>query len=71
MKINGQALQAIRERSGLTQSELARRSAVSQNRISTIEAHSPSVRPHTAKALADTLGVPLAAILTATIEAAS
>lgn len=65
MLINGPALQAIRERSGLTQSDLARGSGVSQGRISELESEVRPVRPATAKALADTLAVPIAALVAA------
>lgn len=71
MQINGSALAAIRERTGLTQSDLARGTGVSQGRISEIESDSPSVRPATAKALAEALAVPVVAILAAPTEAAS
>lgn len=65
MKVNGSALSTIRERTGLSQSDLSRRSKprVSQGRISEIEAKNLNVRPATAKALADALGVPLAALI--------
>lgn len=71
MQINGSALTAIRERTGLTQSDLARGTGVSQGRISEIESSSPSVRPATAVALAEALAVPLVAILATPAEAAS
>lgn len=63
--LNGTALQLIRERTGLSQSDLSRRTTprVSQGRISEIEAKSLNVRPATAKALADALGVPLGALI--------
>ena len=65
MKINGIAVATIRERSGLTQSLLSEMSgSISQGRISEIEAQNViSVRPATAVRLAETLGVPLMAIL--------
>lgn len=69
MKINGASLQTIRERSGLTQSDLARSTGVSQNRISTIESTDANVRPQTAKALAESLGCPVTAILISAIPA--
>ncbi len=63
MVLNGQALQAIRERSGLTQTELAAQTGVSQGRISELEAGNLRVRPNTVKALADALRVPTTALL--------
>ena len=67
MQINGPSLAAIRERSGLSQSDLARATGVSQGRISELESESPNIRPATGKALADALAVPLVAILTAPV----
>lgn len=65
MQINGPALAAIRERSGLTQRGLASRTgSVSQGRISEIESQDAiEVRPATATALAEALSVPLIAIV--------
>jgi len=63
VKLNGQALKAIRERSGLSQSELARATGLSQGRISELESESPNIRPSTSKALADALKVPVVALL--------
>lgn len=63
MLINGSALQAIRERTGLTQSDLARASGVSQGRISEFESGTKNVRPATVKALADALAVPMTALI--------
>lgn len=79
MDINGSALQAIRERSGLTQSDLARETErigprVSQGRISELESGDPAksaVRPATAKVLADALSVPLVALLRSAEQVAS
>jgi transcriptional regulator with XRE-family HTH domain len=67
MVLNGSALQAIRERSGLTQSDLARETGVSQGRISELEAGRLNVRPGTVKALAAALQVPSLAL---TVDAA-
>lgn len=69
VKVNPAALAAVRERSGLTQTELARRSGVSQGRISELEhgdRHGDGLeaRPSTARALADALEVPILAIAT-------
>lgn len=63
MVLNGSALQAIRERTGLTQTELATLTGVSQGRISELEAGQLNVRPGTIKALAEALDVPLAALM--------
>ena len=63
MVVNGPALAAIRERSGLTQTELAQQTGVSQGRISEIESGEHNVRPGTAKALAEALAVPLVALI--------
>lgn len=65
MVLNGSALQAIRERSGLTQTELSAQTGVSQGRISELEAKNQPVRPGTVKALADALRVPLTALIAA------
>ncbi len=62
-RINGPALRAIRERSGLTQSELSRVSGVSQGRISSMESGSPNVRPGMVQTLAEALRVPTVALL--------
>jgi transcriptional regulator with XRE-family HTH domain len=66
--INGSALLAIRERSGLSQAELSRQSGVSQGRISELEAAQLNVRPATVKAIAEALQVPITALV---IEVAS
>jgi len=64
MRINGPALAAIRERSGLTQSALAKQTGISQGRISEIEKKSATtVRPDTGRTLATALAVPLMAIV--------
>ncbi len=61
--INRAALRAIRERSGLTVSELARLSGVSQPHISNIESGVRGARAPIIKALADALEVPMLALL--------
>lgn len=63
MYLNPEALRAIRERSGLTESELARLSGVSQPHLSNLERGRRGARPPTIKALADALQVPLTALL--------
>lgn len=70
MQMNGPALQAIRERTGLSQTDLAKATGVSQGRISEIESGSLNVRPATARSLADALGVPLAALITSCADEA-
>lgn len=70
MILNGPALVAIRERSGLTQLALARASGVSQGRLSELEAGNLNVRPGTAKKLAEALQVPTTAITITKADAA-
>lgn len=66
VRINPDALKAIREKDGHTQLSLAAASGVSQNRISELEsAEKSSVRPTTVKALADVLQVPVSALVLA------
>jgi transcriptional regulator with XRE-family HTH domain len=62
-RINGEALRAIRERTGLTVSELARKGGVSQPHLSNIELGRRGGRPPIIRALADALGVPVGALL--------
>lgn len=69
MKINGASLTAIRERSGLSQTDLATESGVSQGRISELEAGDMNVRPGTANALAKALEIPVVAILKSEVAA--
>ena len=61
--LNPAVLRALRERSGLTVSELARQSGVSQPHISNLELGRRGARPPIIKALADALGVPVMALL--------
>lgn len=63
MQINGPALTAIRERSGLSQLALAKSAGITQGRISELESGSPNVRPDTVKKLADALVIPMTALL--------
>jgi transcriptional regulator with XRE-family HTH domain len=65
VRINGKALKAIREKDGHSQASLARRSGITQGRISEFEAGLEPVRAATAKKLATALGVPLSAIAVA------
>ncbi len=71
MRINGQALKAIRERSGLSQSALAELAGITQGRISEWESDSPPVRPATIAKVAEALVVPVTALLRAEAEVAS
>lgn len=73
MIVNPDACRSIRERTGLSQSELSRRTKpkVSQGRISEIESKATNVRPATAKAIADALDVPLGALILRDTEAAA
>lgn len=63
MKINADALTAIRERSGLTLSELASQVGVGRAHLSNIEAGRRTASPALTKALAGALKVPTTAIL--------
>ena len=65
MILNGAALATIRERTGLTQLDLAAKSGVSQGRISELESKDSNVRPGTVKALAEALAVPMTALIKA------
>lgn len=64
MKINPEALRALREKDGHSQASLARHSGITQSRISELEGDVPQmVRPSTAKRLADALAVPVSALV--------
>lgn len=63
MRLNPTALQVIRERSGLSVSELARRSGVSQPHLSNLERGRRDASPATVKRLAVALDVPILALL--------
>lgn len=69
MRINPEALAAIRQRSGMTQTDLAERANISQSRLSELESKSLNVRPGSAKRLAEALLVPVTAIISASPEA--
>ena len=58
MQTASRSLRQHRELAGLSQAGLAARSGVSQTRISELELGA-NIRPTTAKALADALGVPI------------
>lgn len=62
MRVNPHALQVIRERSGLSVSELARRSGISQPHLSNIETGRRGASPAVMKALAHALAVPVLAL---------
>lgn len=63
MKINPAALRAIRERSGLTERDLARLAKVSIQSVSDLELGNRGGRPDTIHKIRKALKVPLAAIL--------
>ena len=64
VKVNPEALRAIREKDGHSQLSLAAQSGVAQSRISELEGDEPRlVRPSTVKRLADALGVPVSALV--------
>lgn len=68
------ALRAIRERSGHSQLSLAEASGVAQSRLSEIESADggvADVRPATVRKLAETLAVPMTALLAMPEGAAS
>lgn len=70
MHINGEALKAIRERSGLTQSDLAKTVGIRQPHLSNIEAGRRAASPDVAQRLAEALRIPVVAILAQPPEAA-
>ena len=63
MQVNRHALRAIRERSGLGLSELARRAGCSQPHLSNIEHGRRRPSPATLRRLAEALQVPVVALL--------
>lgn len=66
MRINPEALKAIREKDGHSQLSLAKHSGVAQSRISGYESgKSVEVRPGTVKRLAEALGVSMSALVAA------
>lgn len=70
MILNPAALSAIRVLNGLSQAELSRQCGVSQGHISELERGDKKASPKTIKKLATTLGVPMAALMSVTSEAA-
>ena len=63
MKVNGHALRAIRERSGMSVTELARQAGTSQPHLSNIEGGRRSASPALVRQLATVLKVPVLALL--------
>lgn len=63
MQVNPSALRVIRERSGLSQSDLARLIGKPQSYISNIEAGRRGVSEEMAKKIAEALKAPLLAII--------
>jgi len=63
MRVNGVALRVIRERSGLSVSQLARLVGISQPHLSNLEVGRRSASPALARRLAAELRVSLVAIL--------
>lgn len=63
MHLNPYALRVIRERSGLSLSELARRADISQPHLSNLERGRRRASPATVRALAAALKVPVPALL--------
>jgi len=64
MQVNPHALRVIRERSGLSVSELARTAGLSQPHLSNIETGKRQASPAVLRQLADALRVPLLALIT-------
>jgi len=76
MEINREVLRALRERSGFSQSELARRSGLTQGYISALESGAKDKHgnrkkgsPASIKTLAEVLDVPVMALVLTTTEA--
>jgi transcriptional regulator with XRE-family HTH domain len=63
IKANGDAIRAIRERSGVTQADIARRCGVDPAVINRIEAGGRPGRPEVIGAIALALKVPVTAII--------
>lgn len=57
MEMHGRNLRTIRERSGMTQTDLAEAADVDRSHLSLIESGRRNASPPTAKRLADALGV--------------
>jgi XRE family transcriptional regulator, regulator of sulfur utilization len=67
-EVNGDALRAIRKLLGIEQEDLARRCGITQSALSRIEGGNRNPSPKVLRALADQLGVPLAAITSVVSE---
>ena len=65
---NGAAIKAIRERTGITQPELARRVGITQGALSNIE-RGRNASPYTTRKIADELGVPFDAVTENVVDA--
>jgi transcriptional regulator with XRE-family HTH domain len=63
MKLNGHAVKAIRERTGLTPAELAESIGCSRRFVAYIEANDRDGSPKVIKAIAAALKVPITAII--------
>lgn len=63
LRANGDAIRAIRERSGLSQTDLARAVGVSQPILSRIESGERPGRPEVIRSIASALKVPVTAII--------
>ncbi len=63
MKANGQAIQAIRERSGLTKTQLADAAGIDRTHLHRIETGERNGTPAQITAVAGALKVPLTAII--------
>ena len=61
-EVNREALRAIRELTGVEQSDLAARCGITQGHLSNIEAGRRAASPRVIRALADQLGVSIDAI---------
>lgn len=62
MRLNGEAVRALRERSGLTITQLAEATAIDRANLSRLEAGKRYGTPQQIKAIADALQVPITAI---------
>jgi len=60
---NGVTIRCFRERSGLSQTQLAKLAGTAQNRLSHIEAEQASARLDTLMRIADALDVPVEALV--------
>lgn len=65
MRVNSEALRAIRERTGLSAAALSKQSGVDPTVISRLEKGERKGTPAQLKQLADALAVPVTAIVTA------